>query len=94
MSPWMRARCFAGVIRTTRVGAESNAMTSMRSSEASVSAVAFAAAFAISIGRPLIEPERSRTSTMATCGSSRRFSASMRTGRIRSIVVWYQPPRP
>ena len=84
----------AGVMRTTRVGVESNAMTSMRSSDASVSTVALAAAFAISIGRPVIDPERSITRTIATCGSSRRFSASMRTGKMRSIVVWYQPPRP
>ena len=69
-------------------------MTSRRSSLDSVSAVAFAAAFAISSGRPLIEPERSITSSMATPGSSRRFSESMRTGKIRSTVVWYQPPRP
>ena len=77
-----------------RVGCESNAMTSRRSSGESVSAVAFAAAFAISSGSPLIDPERSMTSSIATSGSSRRFSASIRTGRIRSMVVWYQPPRP
>ena len=94
MSFWMRARCLAGVMRTMRVGCESNTMTSSRSSAASVSAVAFAACLAISRGNPVIEPERSMTSAMATSGSSRRFSASMRTGRMRSTVVWYQPPRP
>ena len=43
---------------------------------------------------PLIDPDRSITSTIATPGSSRRFSESILTGRIRSMVVWYQPPRP
>ena len=38
-------------------------------------AVAFAAALAISSGSPVIEPDRSMTSAMATSGSSRRFSA-------------------
>ena len=34
------------------------------------------------------------TSAIATLGISLRRSASMRTGRMRSMVVWYQPPRP
>ena len=57
-------------------------------------AVARAAALAISSGSPLIDPDRSITRTIATCASSRRFSASIRTGRTRSIVEWYQPPKP
>ncbi len=56
--------------------------------------MAFAACLAISSGSPVIEPDRSMTSAIATSGSSLRFSASMRTGRIRSTVVWYQPPSP
>jgi hypothetical protein len=31
---------------------------------------------------------------MATEGISLRFSVSMLTGRIRAMVVLYQPPRP
>ena len=48
MSFWMRARYLALVIFTIFCGELSNAMTSSRSSPSSVSAVAFAAAFAIS----------------------------------------------
>ena len=51
-----------------RVGGESKAMTSSRSSAESVSTVAFAAALAISSGSPVIEPERSMTSAIATLG--------------------------
>jgi hypothetical protein len=82
----------AGVIFTARVACESNAMTSPRSSGCSTSTAAFAAAFAISIGVPFIEPERSMTSDSATPGMSFFFSLSMRTGRIRSIVECCQPP--
>ena len=56
--------------------------------------MARAACLAISRGSPVIEPERSMTSDIATLGMSLRRSASMRTGKMRSMVVWYQPPGP
>ncbi len=56
-------------------------MTSSRSSPCSVDSVALQAALAISMGSPVIEPERSMASTMATPGISLRCSASIRTGK-------------
>jgi hypothetical protein len=55
--------------------------------------VARQAAFAISIGKPVIEPERSITRDIATPGMSLRSSLSMLTGSRRSMVVLLQPPR-
>ena len=67
-------------------------MTSTRSSGCSTSTAALAAAFAISSGWPVIDPERSMISESATEGMSFFCSLSMRTGRMRSIVVCIQPP--
>jgi NAD-dependent SIR2 family protein deacetylase len=94
MSLAMRERLRAGCIFTNRDGCESKAMTSMRSLLARMSTVALAAAFAISRGNPIIDPDRSMTSAIASEGVSRRCSVSMRTGKMRSMVVLYQPPSP
>ena len=52
------------------------------------------AAFAISIGNPVIDPERSMTSTIATLGMSLRRSASIRTGRMLEELspFFYEEP--